>query len=80
MLLDPLDLEERWENKDNVVFKDNKVNKEDPVFKDLQEDVEIRDQEVSLVSQVFLVLQERLVQTVDQGHQDLPETADNVDQ
>lgn len=46
MLLDPLDQEEKWVNKDPEVYKDNKESKEDQVFKDLLENVETKDHEV----------------------------------
>jgi len=45
----PLDLqevEEKMENLDPVVYKDNKENKVDQVYKDLLEIVVIKDQEV----------------------------------
>lgn len=46
MLLAQLDQEEKWENKVQEVYKDNKVSKEDQVFKVQLVNVETKDQEV----------------------------------
>lgn len=68
----------RQENREHEVYKDNKVNKEDQVFKDLPENVVKKAQEGWLDNLAFQDLQEKLVPMVALVHQDLLVMLDNV--